>query len=227
MRSTIFAVRGVCSLIRSHAMDLVQAGDVLREYLYPRLEITLLYADISRKRLRKWAQLIRKAVLHHGHDLATRSIALPALFSALGVLPLDMHASLVRATEVGVMLRSTGALCADTAGSRLHSGMVARRVYTQYRRVSGKLLEVATHAIPGRRRAAHPPEDRTQEPASDSEETETDEENIGRPRGANGAISSSMTATDSHRVTSQRPLVRCRLTRGLLACQAPHARVEC
>ena len=93
-------------------MSLVQAGDVLREYLYPKLEITLLYADISRKRLRKWAQLIRRAVLHHGHDLATRSIALPALFSALGVLPLEMHASLVRATEVGVMLRSAEAACA-------------------------------------------------------------------------------------------------------------------
>ena len=81
-------------MIRSHGLDLIQAADVLKEYLDPKLETALIYADIPDTRLDAWSGLIRKAILHHGHDLSTRSIALPALFSALEVLPLREHACL-------------------------------------------------------------------------------------------------------------------------------------
>jgi ribonuclease HI len=144
-RSAIFTIRNVCSMIRSHELDLVQAADVLKEYLYPKLETALIYAGIPDARLDAWSGLIRRAVLHHGHDLSTRSIALPALFSALEVLPLREHACLLRSTEVGISLRCGWLVNAITAESRLYSARVAGRVEACMQNVAGVVMEVATH----------------------------------------------------------------------------------
>ena len=106
IREVALKLREACSIIRTHALNLVHAADVLREYLYPRIELGLLFASIPIARLRRWESIIRTSVLHRSHDAATRALASTALHAALGILPLTAHTRQLKATELGVMLRA-------------------------------------------------------------------------------------------------------------------------
>jgi len=147
IRATAFKVREACSVIRSHCLSLVQAADLLREYLYPRIELGLLYADIPNARLKRWESLIRGSVLHRGHDVATRALASTALHAALGILPLRAHARLLKATEVGVTLRGGGPITEATADARLRAALADGRLRTASHSISGKLLKVVTETV--------------------------------------------------------------------------------
>ena len=104
-KSLAFTIFQTCQMIRRQRLTLVQASDILREFLYPKLELGLTLAHISLKQLNKWTSLIRSAILHVGHDLATCRLSTAALFLALGVNTLPLQADLLRATELGVLLR--------------------------------------------------------------------------------------------------------------------------
>ena len=101
-RAASFEVWKVCTDIRTRRLDLVQVGHLLREYLYPRIELNLVYTRFQIARLRRWDSLIRSAALHQGHDAATRSVNSHAFFLSIGVLPLEFHHAVVRANALGV-----------------------------------------------------------------------------------------------------------------------------
>jgi hypothetical protein len=146
-------LRDACSIIRIHRLNLVQAADVLREYLYPRIELGLLYGNIPSARLRRWESLIRSSVLHRGHDAATRALASTALYAALGVLPLRAHVRLLKATELGVALRSGGCIATATTESRLAASLADGRLRTDTQQISGKFLRVVTETVMHKSRA--------------------------------------------------------------------------
>jgi hypothetical protein len=95
-----------CAMIRSHRLNLIQARNVISEYLYPRLELGLLFARIPADRIRKWHGLIRTAVLSHSGEVSTRNLDSDALFISMGILPLKEHTDRLRVTWAAAILRS-------------------------------------------------------------------------------------------------------------------------
>ena len=144
--SIAFKIRNACSMIRSHKLNLIQAADVLREYLYPRIDMGLTHASISDAQLQRWESLIRWSVLHIGHDLSTRSISGSALYASLGVLPLGLHTRMLRVSETGVMLRGGLSDSTATAAARLQVALDTRRVTTHRKRVPGQTLDMVRSA---------------------------------------------------------------------------------
>ena len=121
IKSIAYKINMSCSMIWRERLNIIQAGDLLREFLYPQIELGIIHARIEIPQLHKWTSQIRNAVLHRGHDRSTRSIAVAALFATLGVLPLVSHARLARATEAAITLRGGLAPSTETSISRLQS----------------------------------------------------------------------------------------------------------
>jgi hypothetical protein len=131
VRAISFEIWKVCTTIRTNRLNPVQVGHLLREYLYPRIDLHLTFASIDLKQIRRWDALIRGSALHMGHDAATRSLCKEAFFLAAGVLPLELHASVIKANSTGTALRSDPAPCAPIAIARLATATARSRVRTE------------------------------------------------------------------------------------------------
>jgi hypothetical protein len=127
-RAIGFEVWKVCTSIRTRHLNPLQIGHVLREYLYPRIELNLIFGKVTQKALQRWDSQVRSASLHWGHDAATRNVCSQGLYSAAGILPLSLHCALVRANDAGVVLRSAPAPCAATTNDRVASAIAARKL---------------------------------------------------------------------------------------------------
>jgi hypothetical protein len=153
-RAVSFEVWKICTDIRTRRLDLIQVGHLLREYLYPRIELNLVYTRFSEERLMRWDRLIRSAALHWGHDAATRSVNSRGFFLTVGVLPLQQYSAVVRTNSLGVMLRSAPAPSAATSDARLRTAIARGRVRVTVERPHVRLWPVrapaycrASHAL--------------------------------------------------------------------------------
>jgi hypothetical protein len=70
-------VWSACTYIKAHSLNLIEAGHFLREYVYPRLEMGLIFSRLPSATLRSWDSLLRSAVL--SVYLGATSPASPAL----------------------------------------------------------------------------------------------------------------------------------------------------
>ena len=136
--------------IRRWRLDLVQASDYMREYLYPRLELGLIFARLTKVDCDSWDALLRSAVLHRYADCNVRALAAPALRLALGVLPLHSHARMVKSIELGGALRGGLELHARTAWCRLHRAVADRKLVVEPTRISGASWTSVVSAVDSR-----------------------------------------------------------------------------
>ena len=140
-----------CMALRHHRLDLCQAGDTIREFLYPRIELGLAFSNITKAQLDKWTSVIRRAVLHGGLDNAQRSVNTDALFCAMGVRTVREEYVVIHTNEFSVSLRSDSIGCATTGASRLCSSVRAGRIRTAPLDTGAHALTLVTAAKRSRR----------------------------------------------------------------------------
>ena len=117
-----------CKNIKRYRLSLVEASDHIREYLYPRLELGLIFARVSSKVMASWDGLIRSAVLHTYPGTNVSSVAGPAVRLALDILPIWRHAELIRGVEFGNALRSSPELHSRTSWCRFRQSIAGKKI---------------------------------------------------------------------------------------------------
>jgi len=135
--------------IVSDRLSLVEASDFLREYVYPRLELGLLFAAVPRSALSGWDSLVARAVLRARAvpcpAPCVSSVAHSALYLALGVPPLSEHALVVAGTELGLSLRDLPmSMHSLTTRCRLRAAIRTGHLATSGRQVRGEWWNVVT-----------------------------------------------------------------------------------
>ena len=119
-------------------MTLLEASDYLRKFAYPRMELGLLFANVTKKTLMGWDSLVARAVLGVHHVSNVSGVAHSALYMALGIPPLSSYALVVAGTELGVSLRDVpAAMHSLTTRSRLHAAIASRHLTTAGQDVGG------------------------------------------------------------------------------------------
>ena len=143
-------VYAACRHIRLARLHLGESGQLLSEFLYPRLALGLTYAHVPRARLHKWDAALRSAVRGASSGIATQSISNAALYIAMGVEPLTVHSSNLQIVETGIMLRSTAGQHSVTATARLQRGLAGgahaniTMISTQ---LAGRELHITSRAV--------------------------------------------------------------------------------
>ena len=137
-------VMEICVKIKTHSLDLLESSFCIRECLYPRLELGLIFARIPKSMLDGWDKLIRSYVLGVHQGLNTHSVAIEAFHAAIGILPLRAHTTMVKAVELGSCLRSKNPPCSETSWSRLRTAVRLRAVDTTDKSYDGENWTVAT-----------------------------------------------------------------------------------
>jgi len=137
-------VWSACKRIKSHSL---KAGHYLREYVYPRLEMGLIFSHVPAPTLQNWDSLIRSAVLGVFQGPNVASLTTPALWLALGVLPLVSYSLMVKAIELGSALRSGEAVHARTSRCRFHDAVATKKLTVTPRTVGGDTWLDVTSAV--------------------------------------------------------------------------------
>ena len=131
--------------IRADHMDLVESSDFLREFVYPRLELGLMFGSVPTPVLSSWDSLIGRAVLGTNRSCNVSSVTRPALYMALGIPPLLSYASMVAATELGGTLRDVpDGMHSMTTRARLKSGVRSGHLSTERRIIAGETWVMVT-----------------------------------------------------------------------------------
>jgi hypothetical protein len=140
-------VMEVCTKIKTHTLDLFEASCCIREFLYPRLELGLIFARIAKSVLVGWDALIRSYVLGRHQGVNVHSVALEPFQAAIGILPMYDYATLVKNVELGICLRSTLPPCARSAWGRIRSAVLCRSILTTTQIHNGESWTVVTSVI--------------------------------------------------------------------------------
>jgi hypothetical protein len=135
-----------CHAIRRNKLTLVQAADYVREYLYPRLELGLIFAKIPKSTMTRWDMLIRQACLSSCYGCNVSAVNGHAVRLALGVLPLSRHTVVLRGVELGNMLRGDDCQHTATAWCRLHAGTKSKHITLQDFTEGGRKMHAITAA---------------------------------------------------------------------------------
>jgi ribonuclease HI len=143
-------VWSACRSIRALSLDLVQASDYIREFLYPRLELGLAFTRIPKQVTKSWDSLLRCAVLsvHNGPHVA--NVASSALLLSMGVLSITQQAVMARSIEMGNVLRGDDPSSVATSVARVKEAIRTGRLATEDTSHSGKAWRVVTRASTGR-----------------------------------------------------------------------------
>ena len=133
--------------IQADKMTLLEASDFLREFVYPRMELGLLFGNVTKKTLEGWDSLVARAVLGVHRVSNVSSVAHSALYMALGIPPLSAYSLVVAGTELGVALRDVPeAMHSLTTRSRLHAAISSGHLTTVTRDVGGVRWQVVQGA---------------------------------------------------------------------------------
>ena len=107
--------------IYAYRLTLLESAACIREVLYPKLELGLVFANISVTQLSTWDAAIRRAVFRGDIGARVHTLAKPVCARGLNVLPLAEHRLLLQGTTWANALRglkhlsSTQAALATTA----------------------------------------------------------------------------------------------------------------
>ena len=132
--------------IRLYQLDLVQAGDFIREYVYPRLELGMVFYDFGADVLDTWESLLRRAVLRWTLGCNVAAINKAAFWLSLGLQPPREFAMMVRIVDLGNTLRSTLPDSACTGWSRVTSAVRNRKIKLTTITAGGRTLKIAHSA---------------------------------------------------------------------------------
>lgn len=133
--------------IRTHSLDLVQAGDVIREYLYPKIELGLIFARVTRSTFRGWDSVIRSSILRSRMGSNVASVCSEAMMLALNLQPLEDYAAIVSVTELGYTLRLSGVDSSATGWGRIDGALRARKIRTSTIIVNGASWSIITASV--------------------------------------------------------------------------------
>jgi ribonuclease HI len=115
------AVLGFCSTVSAQRLDLNMVARSYREYLLPRLEIGFKFASVSRRKLNSWMERVKRTALAAAGVSRAKSISKKAFCAMLGVISLEKHSLLVRASEMFIRLNSSS-LSSRSGSIRAHEG---------------------------------------------------------------------------------------------------------
>ena len=95
-----------CKELFSFRLNLLETAACIREVLYPKLELGLLFAHITQKQLLDWDIQVRKATFRG--DIGAQLSSIPKELGArsMGILPLEEHRLMLQSTALGKLMRA-------------------------------------------------------------------------------------------------------------------------
>ena len=100
-----FHVINAARRIRAHRLTLTQAVETLREYIFPKMELALTYARVTKQRMESWDKIIRRAITWQWNGFHVSSLSRDALYFSTDLMRICDLRRLIRATQVVNALR--------------------------------------------------------------------------------------------------------------------------